>query len=110
MLETNNDIDFASNNEIPLEEVIAQMEKELAMSGEEHIFASKNPSMLVLELSKVLKHIDKGTRITNLFYRIDVNPSKVNMQLSYYDGLATLAWNRVFQKVWFRTNFKTGNK
>jgi len=110
MLEANNDIDFTSNNEIPLEQVIAQMEKELAMSGEEHIFASKNPSSLIRELSTVLKKIDKGTRITNLFYRIDVNPIKANAELPYYDGLSALAWNRVFQKVWFRTNFKTGNK
>jgi len=32
MLETNNDIDFTTNNEIPMSEVIAQMEKEIYSS------------------------------------------------------------------------------
>lgn len=110
MLEANNDIDFASNNSIPIEEVITQMEKELSMSGEGKAFEHTTADQLITELSLHLKKIDTGTRIDNLFYRIDVHPSKINTQLAYYEALAVLAWNRVFQKVWFRKNFKTGNK
>lgn len=110
MLEANNDIDFANNNEIPIHEVILQMEKELSMSGESLNFKSKVADELITELTHHLKKIDTGTRIANLFYRIDIHPSKIDNQLPYYQALAVLAWNRVFQKVWFRKNFKTGNK
>ena len=110
ILETNNDIEFTNNNEIPIEEVIAQMEKEIQMSGEQHTFECNQPGSLVTELSALLKQIDKGARIDNLFYRIDVNPAKKDNKLPYYDALALLAWNRVFKKVWFRKEFKTGNK
>ena len=65
---------------------------------------------LIAELSTFLKQIDSGTRIDNLFYRIDINPAKKDDKLPYYEALATLAWNRVFQKVWFRKSFKTENK
>ncbi|MEY2924532.1 MAG: hypothetical protein RLZZ337_1080 [Bacteroidota bacterium] len=106
MLETNNDIDFASNNDIPINEVISQMEKELEMSGEHHHFVANEPLRLIDELMRFLKQIDTGTRLANLFYRIDVNPAKANEKLSHYEGLAVLAWNRVFQKVWFRKNYK----
>ena len=110
MLETNNDIQFSNNNEIPIEEVITQMEKEIQMSGEQHTFESVQAEPLVKELSTFLKQIDTGTRVDNLFYRIDLNPAKKDNNLPYYEALAILAWNRVFKKVWFRSSFKTGNK
>jgi len=109
-LETNNDIDFASNNEIPLEEVVVQMEKEIQMSGEQYFFKGINTDSLLDELATFLKQIDTGTRVDNLCYRIDINPTKKDSQLPYYKALALLAWNRVFKKVWFRNSFKTGNK
>ena len=48
MLETNNDIDFSTNNDIPIEDVIAQMEKELQMSGEYYVFTSADPPRQLL--------------------------------------------------------------
>ncbi len=110
MLESNNGIEFTNNNKIPLVEVIAQMEKEIQMSGEQYTFGRDTPLNLIAELSIFLKQIDSGTRIDNLFYRIDINPAKKDDKLTYYKALATLAWNRVFQKVWFRKSFKTENK
>ena len=110
MLETNNDIDFSTNNLIPIADVVAQMEKEIQMSGKQKTFNSDNPTQLITALAAFLKQIDSGTRIQNLFYRIDINPAKKDDNLPYYEALATLAWNRVFQKVWFRREFKTGNK
>ena len=110
MLESNNGIEFTNNNKIPLVEVIAQMEKEIQMSGEQYTFGGDTPLNLIAELSTFLKQIDSGTRIDNLFYRIDINPAKKGDKLPYYEALATLAWNRVFQKVWFRESFKTENK
>lgn len=85
------------------------MEKEIQMSGEQYTFEKKIPENLVAEFAVFLKQIDTGTRIDNLFYRIDINPAKKDSQSPYYKALATLAWNRVFQKVWFRKKFKTGN-
>lgn len=85
------------------------MEKEIQMSGEQYTFTQHDPEQLIVELTKFLQEIDSGTRVENLFYRIDINPAKKDIQLPYYKGLATLAWNRVFQKVWFRREFKTGN-
>ena len=110
MLETNNDIDFSTNNLIPIADVVAQMEKEIQMSGEQKTFNSDNPTQLITALAAFLKQIDSGTRVQNLFYRIDINPAKKDDNLPYYEALATLAWNRVFQKVWFRREFKTENK
>ena len=110
MLESNNGIEFTNNNKIPLVEVIAQMEKEIQMSGEQYTFGSDTPLNLIAELSTFLKQIDSSTRVDNLFYSIDINPAKKDDKLPYYKALAALAWNRVFQKVWFRENFKTGNK
>ena len=109
MLETNNDIQFANNNEIPLEEVITQMEKEIQMSGEQYTFSCKQAGSLVKELSLFLKQIDCGNRVENLFYRIDIDPTKKDRNIPHYESLSTLAWNRVFRKVWFRREFKTGN-
>ena len=82
------------------------MEKEIQMSGELFVFAEKGPENLITELAAFLKEIDTGTRIENLFYRIDINPANKDGHLSYYKALATLAWNRVFKKVWFRRKFK----
>jgi len=97
-----------------MSEVVAQMEKEIYSSGVplEHYTktTSTNPQDLIAELATFIKLIDSGTQVQNLFYRVDINPAKKDDKLPYYDALATLAWNRVFQKVWFRKSFKTGNK
>jgi len=97
-----------------MSEVVAQMEKEIYSSGVplEHYTKtiSTNPHDLIANLATFIKLIDSGTHVQNLFYRVDINPAKKDEKLPYYKALATLAWNRVFQKVWFRKNFKTGNK
>jgi hypothetical protein len=105
MLEANNDIDFSTNNDIPIEDVIAQMEKELQMSGEYYVFTTKEPLSLIAELADYMSTITTSYGIANLFYRIDVNPSKADTNLPKYRALSLLAWNRVFQKVWFRRNY-----
>tara|TARA_B110000967_G_scaffold18783_2_gene17607 strand:- start:2734 stop:3018 length:285 start_codon:yes stop_codon:yes gene_type:complete len=93
-----------------MSEVIAQMEKEIYSSGVplKHYIKtiSTSPRDLIADLAKFIKLIDSGTQVQNLFYRIDINPAKKDGKLQYYEALATLAWNRVFQKVWFRRNFK----
>jgi hypothetical protein len=105
MLETNNDIDFSTNNDIPIEDVIAQMEKELQMSGEYYVFTSAEPPLLIQELATYLNSIKTSYGIANSFYRIDVSTKKANPELQTYEALSLLAWNRVFQKVWFRRNY-----
>ena len=93
-----------------MSEVIAQMEKEIYSSGVplKHYIKtiSTSPHDLIADLAKFIKLIDSGTQVQNLFYRIDINPAKKDGKRQYYEALATLAWNRVFQKVWFRRNFK----
>ncbi|PCJ62787.1 MAG: hypothetical protein COA58_16625 [Bacteroidetes bacterium] len=108
MLKANNDNPFLTSNKTTLIEVIAQMEKELQMSGENHVFKNEGAEKLILELSSFLKTMDTGSRVENLLYRVDVNLSKLDDNLPHYEALATLLWNRVFQKVWFRNQFKTG--
>lgn len=103
---TNNKIDFSSNTELPLEDLIAQMEKELQMSGENYTFRTSTASELIDELADYIDDMQSGSRISNLLYRIDVNPAKADPKLPYYKALATLAWNRVFKKIWFRRKFK----
>ena len=103
---TNNAIDFSSNNELPLEDIITQMEKELKMSGENHVFTSEDPSDLIYELADFLDGMQSGSRVSNVLYRIDVNPAKANPKVPYYLALSELAWNRVFKKVWFRKKYK----
>jgi hypothetical protein len=106
---TNNNIDFSSNTELPLEDLIAQMEKELQMSGENYTFRSFTASELIDELAYYMDDMQSCARISNLLYRIDVNPAKADPKLPYYTALSILSWNRVFKKVWFRRKFKTGN-
>jgi len=105
MLETNNDIDFSTNNDIPIDDVIAQMGKELQMSGEYYVFTSAETPLLIQELATYLNSIKTSYGIANLFYRIDVSTKKANPELQTYEALSLLAWNRVFQKVWFRRNY-----
>lgn len=85
------------------------MEKEIEMSGESFQFVSSEPSVLRADMSDFLISIDKGSRLQNLLYRVDVNTALINQNLPYYDSLALLLWNRVLQKVWFREQFKIGN-
>lgn len=102
---TNNNLDFSSNPELPLEDLITQMEKELKMSGENHIFCASTTGGLINELADYLDGMQSGARISNLLYRIDINPAKTDPKLPYYEALSVLAWNRVFKKVWFRKKF-----
>ncbi len=99
--------DFTTNTEFALTDIIAQMEKELQMSGENHIFSATTPSSLIHELADYLDGMQSGVRISNLFYRIDVNPNEAKANLPYYNALAELAWNRVFKKIWIKKRYRS---
>ena len=105
MLETNNDIDFDSIKEVDLIDVVNQLEKDIQSSGESYSFKSVQPDELIDELASFLGKIDRGSRLSNLLYRIDVNITKMQVNDSYYLALSKMIWNRVFQKVWFRKNY-----
>ncbi|NNJ55191.1 MAG: hypothetical protein HKP14_03635 [Bacteroidia bacterium] len=105
MLETNNDIEFESIQEVDLIDVVNQLEKDIQSSGERYEFTSETPENLISELSDYLKKVDKGTRLSNLLYRIDVNTAYMDPKQPYYVSLSRVIWNRIFQKVWFRKNY-----
>ena len=105
VLETNNDIDFDSIKEVDLIDVVNQLEKDIQSSGESYSFKSVQPDELIDELASFLGKIDRGSRLSNLLYRIDVNITKMQVNDSYYLALSKMIWNRVFQKVWFRKNY-----
>ncbi len=105
MLETNNDIEFESVQDVDLKDVINQLEKDIQSSGERYEFKSLTPANLIKELSDYLAKVDKGSRLNNLLYRIDVSMAKMDVKKPYYLALSNLVWNRVFQKVWFRKNY-----
>lgn len=98
---------FTTNTDIALTDIIAQMEKELQMSGENHIFCATAPGSLINELADYLDGMQCGRRISNLFYRIDISPSKADAHLPYYTALSELAWNRVFKKVWVKKKYSS---
>jgi hypothetical protein len=110
MLETNNAIDFQSITKIDLEDVVLQMEKDIQSAGSGFTFKSREANALIIELSKAIVEIDRLGRLPNLLYRIDVKESNIDQKSNYYEAVSSLCWNRVFQKVWLRKNFKTGNR
>jgi hypothetical protein len=85
------------------------MEKEIETSGERHSFSNTHIEKLIEDLSAFLAKIDRGTRLQNLLYRVDVDLQKVNPKLPHYEAVSVLLWNRVLQKIWFREQFKIGN-
>lgn len=85
------------------------MEKEIEMSGELLKFETSDISDLLKNMSDFLASIDRGTRLQNLLYRVDVNLGLMQQDLPYYESISLLLWNRVLQKVWFRQQFKIGN-
>ncbi len=106
MLETKNDKDFASNNEILINEIVAQMEKELQMCGEQHTFQTASPIALIQELASFFIELKSTQRLSNIVYRIDINLKAKGVGLHETERVAELAWDRVFQKVWFRKKYR----
>lgn len=92
--------------EVDLEELIAQLEKDLEMSGNAYQFSSKDANELVKELSEELASIDTKRGLDSLFYRIDINPSRFSFAMNDYLQLSLKIWDRTFKKVWTRKNYK----
>ena len=100
------------------------MEKELQMCGEPHAFQAASPAALIQELASFFIGIKSTQRLSNIIYRIDINLKAKRVGLHETERVAELAWDRVFQKVWFRKKYsktqdthdpkldstKTGNK
>lgn len=81
------------------------MEKDLASGGFNKSFNEPyEVESLILELAEDCITMDRAGLINNVLYRIDVSPKKVDF--SDPEHMASMMWNRVFQKVWFRKNFK----
>ena len=96
---------FLKTDEVTLLEVIAQLEKDLQMSGNGYQFSKATPEKLIEELSALLEQIDIQNKLSGLIYRIDINMDKLDTDNFYLD-LSQTIWNRCFQKVWFRKNWK----
>lgn len=105
MLQPNKETDLSNFTTIQLEELVVQLEKDLRHSGEIYEFKKLNAEGLSEELTSLLSKLDRGSRLENILYRVDVNLNKIDTRLPHYQGLSRLIWNRIFQKVWFRKNF-----
>lgn len=76
------------------------MEKDLAMTAIHHEFLHMEPEQLVRSLTEVVSKADRGHRLADLLYRVDLKYTFD--QAPNYRDLAEQLWNRVTQKVWFR--------
>jgi hypothetical protein len=103
-IDAKKDIILQTVNAELLKEVIAQMEKDLAMSAMRHDFHAQNADQLIQELSSVLNKQDRVQGLSNLLYRIDLPESQ--HAFNSYEELALALWNRVSQKVWLRRKYK----
>lgn len=93
--------------EVDLNELILQLEKDLQMSGHAYQFKATHPNELIGELTKELKRIDQSGRLDSLFYRIDLDPNKLEIGVHEYEKLSMAIWKRTFQKVWTRKNYNS---
>jgi len=105
MLPEKNQIQFSTANESLLKEVVLQLEKDLEMSGNKHVFINAAPKGLVIELKMVLESIDQLGKMQSLLYRIDLNVNKLQIGEDFYQSLSLFVWDRILQKVWFRKQF-----
>ena len=88
--------------------MVEQMEKDLALSGLQYQFTKMAAADLVKELSIVLDERDKHGQLSNVLYRVDINPS--SLKDFSYPGLAELIWNRELKKVMFRKLYSKHNE
>jgi hypothetical protein len=105
--EDNNKPAFIELDSLELRDVIAQAEKDMALSGLSYSFKAENAPKLIKEMARYLAELT-GSELSNLLYRVDINPR--HLESAEVDHLALAIWNRIFKKVWFRKSFKTGNK
>lgn len=100
-------MDFAvlQGDEPTLLEVITQLERDMAMSGNAYQFKNTQASLLITELAEELDRIDRRGQLNGLVYRVDINMNKVDHK-QFHHSLSILIWNRCLQKVWFRKNYE----
>lgn len=97
---------LAKSNQEELNEIIAQMEKELNMAGEKYTFKSDQAESLIIELSEFLNQLNNNRKVKNILYRIDVEGARTNLDSGNFHSLSLAMWDRVFKKVWFRKRYK----
>ena len=95
---------FLKGDEPTLAEVIAQLERDLEMSGNTYRFKKSQAEDLITELADELKLIESKGQLSSLVYRVDINMNKVDLE-QFHLSLSVLIWNRCLQKVWFRKNY-----
>lgn len=105
-IHTKKEIQLKSANEELLNEVVAQMEKDLAMTAIRHEFLNSEPIQLINSLAKVVSNADRDHRLADLLYRVDLK-YEFKQKPDYMD-LSEKLWNRVTQKVWFRNLYAKG--
>lgn len=98
---------FNEVDEILLQDVVKQAEKDIALAGLSYTFKSDTTEHLIEEMAQFLNQLSVR-QLNSLVYTIDVDPKQSAPITSL--ALALAVWNRVFKKVWFRKSFKTGNK
>lgn len=84
-------------------QVVEQMEKDLALSGNPHTFLSTDAIGLIQELAAVAHKLENSGQLPNLLYRIDLRQD--DWSPGSQEQLAKLLWDRVTQKVWFRIHW-----
>ena len=99
-INTKKDIVFQKADLGLLQEIVAQMEKDIALSGEQYTFEAEDIPGLIMELAQLCRRFDKGAQLENLLYRVDLKPKFGS--IPDYEVLANKLWDRSFQKVWFR--------
>lgn len=83
-----------------MKEVVIQMEKDLALSGQQYAFLALNAQELQHELVKILLDLSNRGQLNNLLYRVDLNPNLISDNSLV--ELAKLIWNKELKKVLFR--------
>ena len=84
---------------------IAQMEKDLALTGISYTFHSQEAKDLVHELAEL---VSKNAKVINLAYRVDL-PMRYVKNCNNSHELSGRLWDRVFKKVWTRLQFNVNN-
>lgn len=96
-----------------LEAIITQMDKDTGLDYTQTPIDPNNPEFLEMLRRDLAAHLKKvsdqnQTRFMHMIYRVDLSQSKLNkleMNAAYYDELAEMVLNRLFQKVMTRRWF-----
>ena len=107
MLEGDNKIDLYTCTDELLRDVIAQMEKDISLSGDSYSFISTTARDLIREMEAF---IGTTKRLSNLMYSADITFTQPPEHQDLNHHISVQIWNRILQKVLIRNTIKTGSK